>query len=115
MTDLHAGAEPLFDEMDTVYPPMKWTAKWSTGDNLPFGHAAMGWLRVALAGYCEIKDWYQPGLLLFSEQGDMEPVPNGQKRNAGITVFGYTRRHALALFREAALKANTGMRGEGGG
>ncbi len=89
---------PLYTAIDTVYPPMRWTSRWSNGDDIPFGHKVPSWVREVIE---PIAEFYPRGLLLFSEEGGMEPIPDGLPTQGGITVYGYTRRHALALFREA--------------
>lgn len=88
--------EPLYTDMDTVYPPMRWVARWSTGSNIPTHIEQCPLIEAAiiLAGGT-VHSHYEPGLLLFNEEGGMHKVPNGRCEWAGVHVMAYTRRHAV--------------------
>ncbi len=88
--------KPLYVEIDMVYGTMTWTSVWSDGRNVPLGLK----LPPLVQALMSCPDYYPPGLYLFAAEGGAEPIDNGQPYQAGIQVEAYTRRHAIALFRE---------------
>ncbi len=76
----------------TVYPPMLWTSRWSTGDNIPLGLSAPAWVREAV----DIPDFYDAGLYLFSHEGHGHRVANGTPSMAGASFMAYNGEHAEA-------------------
>jgi hypothetical protein len=91
MTDIDAIALELTTELDRVYPPMRWTARWSDGNNIPFGLAAESWLRRAI----KIPDYYRAGLWLFSEEWHGHLVPDIGSAADGLRVTAWNRAEAV--------------------
>lgn len=83
------------NELDRVYPPMVWTARWSTGSNMPIGTPEQQWIVHALHGTTE-QQFYKPGLWLVSEEGHMELFSNIGESMDGMTVTAWTYREAEA-------------------
>lgn len=101
MTDIDAIAQQYTDELDRVYPPMRWTSRWSDGGNIPLGlnfHAAV---QEAL----RVPNYYGGGLWLFSEEGHGHLVPDLDEAAAGWSVFAWTGREAEARLRETLRQA----------
>ncbi len=84
-----------YTEADTMYGPLLWTAKWSTGDNIPLGILMPREYQETFG----CGDFYKAGLWLFNHEGGGFIVPDGVKEHAGIRLSAYTKAHALAIFR----------------
>lgn len=101
MIPLDAIAQECTTDIDRVYPPMKWVARWSTGDNIPHEIATGPEFVRAFFRHILRKappDWYEPGLWIFSDDGPRALTELGREHD-GRTVKAWTSREAIARFR----------------
>lgn len=108
MSDQNNEDEPVklddgftISKLDMVYPPMKWTSKFSTGENMPFAEGmSVQDKMIFMAAGIDMPSHYPAGLWLFSDNFPRTHMPEYTSGPEGVVVEAYTGAHAQYLFRK---------------